>query len=252
MNDTENSLVFALTGKSGQQHGIIALLAVVFDILADPSDHSDVLKAYGIALSKPAYLPSVQGDTPAMAEMLNRCGHSSQQACFKCWEKGDIARKTFEGLKGSNSTYALKLDLSAAAKTETQLREATKNYRSLRQVQAARAETQRTTAEATQAKLRAAVAAAKKVPAKRRVRPQRRQAPLSTLGSSVGQKRAKKSSKSKKKKRASNVKSLLLETLQQRVAGQGATPWLILPYMMMTKFGGIDDGMHTLIIGVVG
>jgi hypothetical protein len=251
MNDTENSLVFALTGRSGQQHGVIALLSVIFDILADPGDYSDELASVGIALPKRAYLPSVQGDTPAMAEMLNRCGHSSQQACFKCWEKGDIARKTFEGMKGTNSTYAFKLEDGAAEKTEAQLQQATRNYQSLKQVQTARSEAHRATAEVTRAKLNEKVAAAKRGRTKRRVRPQRRQAPLATLGSGVGQKRAKKKSSSKQKP-VKKVPSLLLETLQQRVAGQGATPWLILPYMMLTKFGGIDDGMHTLIIGVIG
>ena len=257
MNDTENSLVFALTGKSGQQHGIVALLAVIFNILAEPEPYLDVFATFGIALTQRAYLPSVQGDTPAMAEMLNRCGHSSQQACFKCWAKGDIACKTFESLKGSNSTYALQLEDSAATKSESELREATAQYKSLATMQGEQARDLLVAAEAAHRKARKELASSKRSGHKKKSstkRPQRQQGAAATLGSGVGQKRAKSSGskKKKKKKKKKKVKSLLLETIQRRVAGQGATPWLILHYVMMTMFGGIDDGMHTLIIGVNG
>jgi hypothetical protein len=259
MNDTENSLVVVLTGRSGQQHGVMALMSVFGSILVDSDEYSGLLAEHAIALGRKAVFPGVQGDTPAMAEMLNRCGHSSKQACTTCWMEGDSVCTKFEDTKVTATTYALKLDQMKAKKTEQELQMATRQYvpvnYHLPHVPRRRGKS-RAANESSSAALLLQRGAQVRAPAatgtaKRVQRPTTSALPKLGTPSSLGAKKSKAASATKRS-RAQAKESLLLQALHARINGQGPTPWLILPYVMLTMFGGIDDGMHTLVIGVLG
>lgn len=61
-----------------------------------------------------------------------------------------------------------------------------------------------------------------------------------------------KPSKQGKRRHAEPKPTSIALGLNVRQNGQGPTAWFILDYMMLSFFGGIDDAMHTLILGVLG
>ena len=69
----ENMFALAIASRSGQFHGVVALLSVMMYHLKRRS----------------VYLSTLIGDIPAMAELMNRCGHAKKQACPKCKLAGD-------------------------------------------------------------------------------------------------------------------------------------------------------------------
>ena len=64
----ENTFAFAIASRSGQFHGVMALLSVMMYYLQDSSIH----------IPNKVILSNLIGDIPAMAEVMNCCGHASK------------------------------------------------------------------------------------------------------------------------------------------------------------------------------
>ena len=114
----ENTFAFAIASRSGQFHGVMALLSVMMYYLQDSSIH----------IPNKVILSNLIGDIPAMAEVMNRCGHASKQACPKCKIQGDTVKDVFDKPKNTSQTYAMKLSEVSELKTEEEFRHPTTCY----------------------------------------------------------------------------------------------------------------------------
>lgn len=104
MNDIANIFVLAIAGGKGKMHGLNSFIAVCMHILFQPQMFASQLEDYDCCIPRRVLLASVQGDTPAMAEILNRCGYSAKQACFKCQLAGHTVSKKFDIPRNSATT----------------------------------------------------------------------------------------------------------------------------------------------------
>ena len=200
----ENMFALAIASRSGQFHGVVALLSVMMYHLKRRS----------------VYLSTLIGHIPAMAELMNRCGHAKKQACPKCKLAGDTVQDFFDKPKNTSQTYALKRSRIGELKSEAELRQATKVYRPLHK---------RT--ELTEVKL---VDPRSKRSSRKNQQPQLGSANVSYITKSV----------------TTIYKEAGRPEQQRNLSGHGPTALLILPYVMLTHIGGVIDGMHKLYLNI--